>query len=132
MKCKAGLCPAYVLPIEIENDQPQDLPPKGRYGTVTPGKYSPHRMEAHDRFFYGLPTLSLVQSYLRRDEAHTIVSHLSLSLFFASHRVTPLHFTTTNHVNKLHQFPLSTTTIHPFYQVNTILRFYSRFPFFLF
>ncbi|XP_051233530.1 obscurin isoform X12 [Dicentrarchus labrax] len=28
VKCKAGLCPAYVLPIEIENDQPQDLPPK--------------------------------------------------------------------------------------------------------
>ncbi|TMS20369.1 Obscurin [Larimichthys crocea] len=28
VKCKAGLCPAYVPPIDIENDQPQDLPPK--------------------------------------------------------------------------------------------------------
>lgn len=39
MKCKAGLCPAYVLPIEFESDQPQDLPPKGRNGSVTEGKY---------------------------------------------------------------------------------------------
>ncbi|XP_051803564.1 obscurin isoform X3 [Acanthochromis polyacanthus] len=28
IKCKAGLCPAYVPPTDIENDQPQDLPPK--------------------------------------------------------------------------------------------------------
>ncbi|XP_050933200.1 LOW QUALITY PROTEIN: obscurin [Lates calcarifer] len=28
VKCKAGLCPAYVPPTDIENDQPQDLPPK--------------------------------------------------------------------------------------------------------
>ncbi|CAK6958063.1 LOW QUALITY PROTEIN: obscurin [Scomber scombrus] len=28
VKCKAGLCPAYVPPIDIESDQPQDLPPK--------------------------------------------------------------------------------------------------------
>ncbi|XP_029987477.1 LOW QUALITY PROTEIN: obscurin [Sphaeramia orbicularis] len=28
VKCKAGLCPAYVPPIDIEIDQPQDLPPK--------------------------------------------------------------------------------------------------------
>ncbi|XP_039666658.1 obscurin isoform X11 [Perca fluviatilis] len=26
IKCKAGLCPAYVPPIDIEDDQPQDLP----------------------------------------------------------------------------------------------------------
>ncbi|XP_054458971.1 obscurin [Anoplopoma fimbria] len=30
IKCKAGLCPAYVPTIDIEDDQPQDLPPKGR------------------------------------------------------------------------------------------------------
>ncbi|KAM9385812.1 obscurin [Pholidichthys leucotaenia] len=29
IKCKAGLCPAYVPPAVIENDQPQDLPSKG-------------------------------------------------------------------------------------------------------
>ncbi|XP_035804053.2 obscurin isoform X3 [Amphiprion ocellaris] len=28
IKCKAGLCPAYVPPTDIETDQPQDLPPK--------------------------------------------------------------------------------------------------------
>ncbi|XP_035862884.1 obscurin isoform X5 [Sander lucioperca] len=28
IKCKAGLCPAYVPPIDIEDDQPQDLPSK--------------------------------------------------------------------------------------------------------
>ncbi|XP_029939546.1 obscurin [Salarias fasciatus] len=28
VKCKAGLCPAYVPPADIESDQPQDLPPK--------------------------------------------------------------------------------------------------------
>ncbi|XP_030583398.1 obscurin [Archocentrus centrarchus] len=28
VKCKAGLCPAYVPPTDHENDQPQDLPPK--------------------------------------------------------------------------------------------------------
>ncbi|XP_069378095.1 obscurin isoform X3 [Paralichthys olivaceus] len=28
VKCKAGLCPAYVPPTDIANDQPQDLPPK--------------------------------------------------------------------------------------------------------
>ncbi|KAI3368742.1 hypothetical protein L3Q82_025731 [Scortum barcoo] len=28
VKCKAGLCPVYVPPTDIENDQPQDLPPK--------------------------------------------------------------------------------------------------------
>ncbi|XP_029906333.1 obscurin [Myripristis murdjan] len=28
VKCKAGLCPAYVPSIDIENDQPQDLSPK--------------------------------------------------------------------------------------------------------
>ncbi|XP_035503883.2 obscurin isoform X1 [Scophthalmus maximus] len=28
IKCKAGLCPAYVPPTDNENDQPQDLPPK--------------------------------------------------------------------------------------------------------
>ncbi|KAM9848902.1 obscurin [Aulostomus maculatus] len=28
VKCKAGLCPAYVPTIDIENDQPQDLPLK--------------------------------------------------------------------------------------------------------
>ncbi|XP_068175389.1 obscurin [Antennarius striatus] len=28
VKCKAGLCPAYVPPADIETDQPQDLPPK--------------------------------------------------------------------------------------------------------
>ncbi|XP_069006652.1 obscurin isoform X1 [Embiotoca jacksoni] len=28
VKCKAGLCPAYVPPADIGNDQPQDLPPK--------------------------------------------------------------------------------------------------------
>ncbi|XP_047443167.1 obscurin isoform X3 [Mugil cephalus] len=28
VKCKAGLCPAYVPPTDIEADQPQDLPPK--------------------------------------------------------------------------------------------------------
>ncbi|XP_078141769.1 obscurin [Centroberyx gerrardi] len=28
VKCKAGLCPAYVPPINIETDQPQDLSPK--------------------------------------------------------------------------------------------------------
>ncbi|KAM9358122.1 obscurin isoform 2-T2 [Symphorus nematophorus] len=28
VKCKAGLCPAYVPPTDIENNQPQDLPPK--------------------------------------------------------------------------------------------------------
>ncbi|XP_068447260.1 obscurin [Clinocottus analis] len=28
IKCKAGLCPAYVPTIDIEDDQPQDLPPK--------------------------------------------------------------------------------------------------------
>ncbi|CAB1444707.1 unnamed protein product [Pleuronectes platessa] len=28
VKCKAGLCPAYVPPTDDENDQPQDLPPK--------------------------------------------------------------------------------------------------------
>ncbi|KAM7409839.1 hypothetical protein PAMA_001372 [Pampus argenteus] len=29
VKCKAGLCPAYVPPIDIGSDQPQDFPPKG-------------------------------------------------------------------------------------------------------
>lgn len=33
VKCKAGLCPAYVPPTDRENDQSQDLPPKGK--TVT-------------------------------------------------------------------------------------------------
>ncbi|KAM8745978.1 obscurin isoform 6-T7 [Acanthopagrus schlegelii] len=28
VRCRAGLCPAYVPPTEFENDQPQDLPPK--------------------------------------------------------------------------------------------------------
>ncbi|XP_067369922.1 obscurin [Channa argus] len=28
VKCKAGLCPAYVPPIDIKNDEPQDLPSK--------------------------------------------------------------------------------------------------------
>ncbi|XP_032381171.1 obscurin [Etheostoma spectabile] len=28
IKCKAGLCPAYIPPIDIEGDQPQDLPSK--------------------------------------------------------------------------------------------------------
>ncbi|XP_040040446.2 obscurin isoform X3 [Gasterosteus aculeatus] len=28
IKCKAGLCPAYVPTIDIEEDRPQDLPPK--------------------------------------------------------------------------------------------------------
>ncbi|XP_045905964.1 obscurin [Micropterus dolomieu] len=28
VKCKAGLCPSYVPPIDIQNDQPQDLPAK--------------------------------------------------------------------------------------------------------
>ncbi|TDH08594.1 hypothetical protein EPR50_G00099190 [Perca flavescens] len=28
IKCKAGLCPAYLPPIDIEDDQPQDLPSK--------------------------------------------------------------------------------------------------------
>ncbi|XP_029355302.1 obscurin isoform X2 [Echeneis naucrates] len=28
VKCKAGLCPAYIPPADIEDDQPQDLPPK--------------------------------------------------------------------------------------------------------
>ncbi|XP_044055731.1 obscurin isoform X3 [Siniperca chuatsi] len=28
VKCKAGLCNAYVPPIDLEKDQPQDLPPK--------------------------------------------------------------------------------------------------------
>ncbi|XP_074523985.1 obscurin [Halichoeres trimaculatus] len=28
VKCRAGLCPAYVPTIDIESDQPQDLPPK--------------------------------------------------------------------------------------------------------
>ncbi|XP_037625804.1 obscurin isoform X2 [Sebastes umbrosus] len=28
IKCKAGLCPAYVPPMDTEDDQPQDLPPK--------------------------------------------------------------------------------------------------------
>ncbi|KAM3876175.1 obscurin [Diretmus argenteus] len=30
VKCKAGLCPAYIPSIDIENDKPQDLSPKGR------------------------------------------------------------------------------------------------------
>ncbi|KAF3834765.1 hypothetical protein F7725_027323 [Dissostichus mawsoni] len=29
-ECKAGLCPVYVPPTDIEDDRPQDLPPKGR------------------------------------------------------------------------------------------------------
>ncbi|XP_059196374.1 obscurin [Centropristis striata] len=49
IKCKAGLCPAYVPPIDIEDDQPQDLPPKGRTARATQGKYPPHRMETHSR-----------------------------------------------------------------------------------
>ncbi|XP_031719721.1 obscurin [Anarrhichthys ocellatus] len=48
IKCKAGLCPAYVPTIDIEDGQPQDLPPKGRTARATEGKYSPHRMETQD------------------------------------------------------------------------------------
>eukprot|EP00064_Thunnus_orientalis_P001398 superscaffoldBa00000095_g1401 len=51
VKCKAGLCPAYVPPIDIENDQPQDLPPKGMTARAAEGKYPPQSMETHERVF---------------------------------------------------------------------------------
>ncbi|XP_071342807.1 obscurin [Trachinotus anak] len=54
VKCKAGLCPAYVPSADIENDQPQDLPPKGRAGRAAEGKYPPHIMETSGRVFMQL------------------------------------------------------------------------------
>lgn len=85
-------------------------------------------------FSNGCSTLSLVQLCLRREKAHAIVrvslqstSLLIPSPFFASYHVTCLHFTTC--YNSSPQHPLSATTIHPFYQVYTILRLpFSFFP----
>ncbi|XP_039984506.1 obscurin [Xiphias gladius] len=54
VKCKAGLCPVYVPPTDIENDQPQDLTPKGRTGRAAEGKYPPHMMKTSDRVFMWL------------------------------------------------------------------------------
>ncbi|XP_056234585.1 obscurin [Seriola aureovittata] len=54
VKCKAGLCPTYIPPTDIEDDQPQDLPPKGRTGKAAEGKYLPHMMETSGRVFMRL------------------------------------------------------------------------------
>nr|XP_019936197.1 PREDICTED: obscurin-like [Paralichthys olivaceus] len=78
VKCKAGLCPAYVPPTDIANDQPQDLPPKGRTSRAAEGKYPPHMQE----------TIMWLTHTSTRDEAHAIVQfYFALS---ASHHVTSL------------------------------------------
>uniref|UniRef100_UPI0009B37A6A obscurin n=1 Tax=Monopterus albus TaxID=43700 RepID=UPI0009B37A6A len=56
VKCKAGLCPAYVPPVYTENDQPQDLPPKGMTGRVPEGKYPPHKMGTYHWVFMWIHT----------------------------------------------------------------------------
>lgn len=67
-------------------------------------------------FSCGRSTHSLVQLCLRRDEAHAIV-HFHFS---SPHIIS--HLLTTN-CNSLHQYPLSTTTIHPFYPGDSMLIF---------
>nr|XP_046247907.1 obscurin [Scatophagus argus] len=66
IKCKAGLCPAYVPRTDIENDQPQDLPPKGRTARATEGKYPPHGIEIHHGVFMGTLHALTVQLCLTR------------------------------------------------------------------
>ncbi|XP_047198782.1 obscurin isoform X5 [Hippoglossus stenolepis] len=93
VKCKAGLCPAYVPPTDDENDQPQDLPPKGRTSRAAEGKYPPHMMET---IMWSIHTSTW-------DEAHAIVQfYFSLT---ASHHVTSLS-------NKLHPLASVSTFNH--------------------
>lgn len=106
VKCKAGLCPAYVPPIDIENDQPQDLPPKGTWTLHT---------------FTSSPGSEKGWSTCHWPVSLQFITSDPVTLF-ASHLMTLLH-------NKQQQIPLSTTTIHPFYPGDVILRFYSQFPF---
>ncbi|XP_008290272.1 obscurin [Stegastes partitus] len=87
VKCKAGLCPAFVPPTDIEIDQPQDLPPKGR----TTRASEVNVLHTGWKPSTGLSfTLSLLR--LRRDKAHAIVtSDPRFFLFFTSYHVTSLH-----------------------------------------
>lgn len=45
VRCKAGLCPAYVPPADVEDEHLQDLPAKGRRTRPAEGKCPPDRME---------------------------------------------------------------------------------------
>lgn len=118
VKCKAGLCPAYVPPVDIENDQPQDLPPKGRTARPAEGKYPPHRMETHNRVFMWTFHTFTSSAVLEKGWS---TCHCPLSLHFSSPHII-WHLLTTN-CNSLHQYPLSTTTIHPFYPGDSMLIF---------
>lgn len=82
MKCKAGLCPAFVPPTDNEKDQPHDLPAKGRTGAVI------------------LHTKVLLIRRFVSDE----MKHMPLLSTITSNPVNILHFFTTN-CNKFDHSP---------------------------
>lgn len=58
VKCKAGLCPAYVPTIDIEDIQSQDLPPKGMTVRPAEGKYSLYMTKTQKWVFIWIPHTS--------------------------------------------------------------------------
>lgn len=75
VRCKAGLCPAYVPPVDNDGDQQQDLPPKGRAVRPTAGKFSSCRKEASslavfERGWGHMPSSSLTSVHLTSETHH--------------------------------------------------------------
>ncbi|XP_024909236.1 obscurin, partial [Cynoglossus semilaevis] len=79
IKCRAGLCPAYVPPTDVETDQPQDLPPKGRSRRAAEGKYPADEMKTT----YFNHTSLIHQTERGRGTCHMshVTCHMSLSTF---------------------------------------------------
>ncbi|XP_044217711.1 obscurin [Thunnus albacares] len=137
VKCKAGLCPAYVPPIDIENDQPQDLPPKGMKARAAEGKYPPQSMETHERVFMRM-LHTFTSSALFEKGVSTCHGPGFTSVHFTPYPVT--HFCITSCdmsslYNMLQQFASTSTFNHyhssilsSLYHFETLLMF-SFFPF---
>lgn len=89
VRCKAGLCPAYVPPTDVESDHPQDLPAKGRRSRPAEGKYPPNRLET-------LYKDVLSAAFEKRGSTCHRSPHLTSDQTSTSHQTTSLH-------NKLHQ-----------------------------
>lgn len=89
VRCKAGLCPAYVPPAEVESDHPQDLPAKGRRSRPAEGKHPPNRLETPYEDV-------LWAAFEKRGSTCHRSPHLTSDQTSASHQTTSLH-------NNLHQ-----------------------------
>lgn len=102
VKCKAGLCPAYVPPTDRENDQSQDLPPKGMTVTANEVNILHLGWEPIRAFLSGMGgfTLSLVQLCWRKGEAHAIVQ--SRCSYITPCDISSLHYKQFGSVSPFH------------------------------